>query len=219
MGKAEMKRTLQFIAGFVAAAAAAGAQNAPTPQPATDESSPILAPKSAETPRASSADPGAAYHPASPAIAQDISSGLPGYSPAQFALKASPPAQGQADKPKNQIPRLSPELMARYVVYGKRLPVFRTRDLYTEAGLVDMALKEHPGLHIGNFFNLNSKIAYATAMNEAMFADRQDLVDTTIAMAAGGDTGEAAEMQQALIDESFENGGQQGPVATGPAPR
>jgi hypothetical protein len=218
-----MKRTLQFIAGFVAASAAAGAQSAPTAPPAaasaTDNSSLLLAPKPAATPLASNADPGAAYRPASPAIAEDISSGLPGYSPAQFALKASPPAQGQADKPKNQIPRLSPELMSRYVVYGKRPPVFRTRDLYTEAGLVQLALKEHPGFHIGNFFNLNSKIAYATAMNEAIFDDRQDLVDTTLAMAAGGDTREAAEMQQALIDESFENGGQQGPVAVGPAPR
>jgi hypothetical protein len=213
-----MKRTLQFFAGLPAAAASAAAQGAP---PATDTSSLLLAPKPEAAPLASNAAPGAAYRPASPAIAQDISSGLPGYSPPLLALKPVPPAQGQgaADKPKNQIPRLSPELMARYVVYGKRLPVFRTRDLYTEAGLVDLALKEHPGLHIGNFFNLNSKIAYATAMNEAMFADRQDLVDTTLAMAAGGDTEEAAAMQQALIDESFENGGQQGPVAVGPAPR
>jgi hypothetical protein len=210
----------------VAASAAAGAQNAPTAPPPTaasanDNSSLLLAPKPAATPLASNADPGAAYRPASPAIAADISSGLPAYQPAQFALKAAPPAQGQgaADKPKNQIPRLSPELMARYVVYGKRLPVFRTRDLYTEAGLVDLALKEHPGLHIGNFFNLNSKIAYATAINESMLADREDLVDTTLAMAAGGDTAEAAEMQQALIDESFERGDQEGAVATGPAPR
>jgi hypothetical protein len=215
-----MRRIFQFIAGFMVAAAAAAAQDAP-PAPPADSSSPILAPKPVATPLASNADPGAAYHPASPAIAQDISSGLPGYSPSELALKASPPAQGQggADKPKNQIPRLSPEQMARYVVYGRRLPVFRTRDLYTEAGLVDLALKEHPGLHIGNFFNLNSKIAYATAMNEAIFADRQDLVDTTLAMAAGGDTAEAAEMQQALIDESFERGDQEGPVAVGPAPR
>jgi len=216
-----MKRTLQFLAGLTAAAASAAAQGAAPDPSAADTSSLILAPKPEAAPLASNAAPGAAYRPASPAIAQDISSGLPGYSPALLSLKASPPAQDQRDstKPKNQIPRLSPELMARYVVYGKRVPVFRTRDLYTEAGLVDLALKQHPGLHIGNFFNLNSKIAYATAMNDAMFADRQDLVDTTLAMAAGGDGAEAAAMQQALIDESFENGGQQGPVAVGPAAR
>jgi hypothetical protein len=212
-----MKRTLQFFAGLTAAAASAAAQGAAPAPPAADTSSLILAPKPEAAPLASNAAPGAAYRPASPAIAQDISSGLPGYSSPEFTLKPSPSAH--ADKPKNQIPRLSPEVMSRYVVYGKRLPVFRTRDLYTEAGLVDLALKEHPGLHIGNFFNLNSKIAYATAMNEAMFADRQDLVDTTLAMAAGGDGEESAAMQQALIDESFENGGQQGPVAVGPAPR
>jgi hypothetical protein len=216
-----MKRTLQFIAGFVAASAAAGAQSAPTAPPAaasaTDNSSLLLAPKPAATPLASNADPAAAYRPASPAIAQDISSGLPGYNSPEFTLKPGPSAP--ADKPKNQIPRLSPAVMSQYVVYGKRIPVFRTRDLYTQAGLIDLALKQHPGLHIGNFFNLNSKIAYATAMKDAMFAERQDLVDTTLAMAAGGDTEEAAVMQQAIIDESFESGGQDGPVATGPAPR
>ena len=69
------------------------------------------------------------------------------------------------------------------------------------------------------FLAVRSPVLIAPAMNEAMFADRQDVVDTTLAMAAGGDTEEAAAMQQALIDESFENGGQQGPVAVGPAPR
>jgi|SRR5580658_9491486 hypothetical protein len=212
-----MKQTLQFIAGFVVAAASAAAQgSAPAAAPA-DSTSPILAPKPAATPLASNADPAAAYRPASPAIAQDISSGLPGYNSPEFTLKPGPSAP--ADKPKNQIPRLSPAVMSQYVVYGKRIPVFRTRDLYTQAGLIDLALKQHPGLHIGNFFNLNSKIAYATAMKDAMFAERQDLVDTTLAMAAGGDTEEAAVMQQAIIDESFESGGQDGPVATGPAPR
>jgi hypothetical protein len=209
-----MKRTLQVMVGLIAAAASASAQDVtPTPPAqAADTSSIILAPKPEASPLASNADPGAAYRPASSGITKDISSGLPGYSPALMAPKANTAQDQQADKPRNQIPRLPVELMSRYVVHGKRLPTFRTRDLYTREGLVELALKDHPGLHIGNFFNLNSNIAYEAAMKDAMFADRQDLVDTTLAMVAGGDTEEAAVMQQALIDESFENGGQEGPV-------
>jgi hypothetical protein len=45
-------------------------------------------------------------------------------------------------------------------VRESRLPEFRTRDLYTKAGLIELSFKEHPGLRIGNFFNLNAKIAY-----------------------------------------------------------
>jgi hypothetical protein len=78
--------------------------------------------------------------------------------------------------------------------------------------LVELALKEHPGLHIGNFFNLNSGLAYEAAMKDLMANERQDLVDTTLAMVVGGDKEEAAVMQQAIIDESFEGGEQEGPV-------
>jgi hypothetical protein len=206
-----MKRTLQaFIALVAGAACAAGQDATPTPvAQAPDTSSLILAPKPEASPLASNADPGAAYKPASSGITKDISVGLPGYSPPLMAPKSADP---QADKPKNQIPRLPVEEMARYVVHGKRLPTFRTRDLYTKQGLVQLALKEHPGLRIGNIFGLNNGIAYETAIREAMAADRMDIIDTTLAMAVGGDKGEAEAMQQALIDESFENGEQEGPV-------
>jgi hypothetical protein len=206
-----MKRTLQAFIAFVAGAACAAAQDA-TPTPATpvpDTSSIILAPNPEAPPPAPNAAQGVDYKPASSGITKDISGGLPGYSPPLMALKSANP---QADRPKNQIPRLPVEEMSRYVVHGKRLPTFRTMDLYTKRGLIELSLKEHPGLRIGNIFGLNNGIAYQTAIREAMFADRMDIIDTTLAMAVGGDKEEAEAMQQALIDESFENGEQVGPV-------
>jgi hypothetical protein len=201
------KRTLQTLVALVAGAASASAQDV-TPTPAAqapDTSSLILAP----APAAPVPAPSAASVPASSEVDKSISAGLPGYSPPLMAPKS---ADQRADKPKNQIPRLPVEEMARYIVHGKRLPTFRTMDLYTKRGLVELSLKEHPGLRIGNIFGLNNGIAYETAIREAMFADRMDIVDTTLAMAVGGDKGEAEAMQQALIDESFENGEQVGPV-------
>jgi len=205
------KQTLRTLVALVAGAACASAQDV-TPAPAAqapDTSSLILAPKPEASPLAPNAAPGAAYKPASSGITKDISAGLPGYSPPLMVPKS---ADQQADKPKNQIPRLPVEEMARYVVHGKRLPTFRTMDLYTKRGLVELSLKEHPGLRVGNIFGLNNGIAYETAIREAMFADRMDIIDTTLAMAVAGDKGEAEAMQQALIDESFENGEQVGPV-------
>jgi hypothetical protein len=124
-----------------------------------------------------------------------------------------------ADKPRSQIPRLPVEMMSRYVVRGARLPVFRNVDLYTKAGLIDLSFKTHPGLRIGNFFNLNAAGAYQTALNDQRMSDRQDLVDTALAMAAGGDPAEAEVLQDSIIDESFRAGTQEGPVGVGPAPR
>jgi hypothetical protein len=209
-----MKRTLQIILGLMAAAAASKAQDVAPAPAAADASSIILAPKPATSPTAPAAAQGDAYQPASPAIAQDISSGLPGYRPALMAPRVRGSAQDQqADKPKNQIPRLPLEVMQRYVVNGKRIPTFRIRDLYTPAGLIDLSFKEHPGLRIGNFFNLNSGLAYEKIINEQLFAARQDLVDTAHAIMLGGDPSEGEAVQQAIIDESFEaGGGEGGPV-------
>jgi hypothetical protein len=125
----------------------------------------------------------------------------------------------ETDKPKNEIPRLPMSLMSRYVVRGARLPVFRNVDLYTKEGLIDLSFKEHPGLRIGNIFNLNSGIAYQAALSDQRMSDRKDLTDTAYAMAVGGDSSEAEVLQNSIIDESFRAGTQVGPVATGPDPR
>jgi hypothetical protein len=196
------------------------AQTAAPAAGGADASAIILAPKPADATDAPPAA-GSAPHSDSAAISAAISSGVAAYNPGAASPKLSmvPRDLRESDKPRNQIPRLPTEIMSRYVVRGSRLPVFRNVDLYTTAGLIDLAFKQHPGLRIGNFFNLNSKLAYAAALNDQKMSDRQDMVDTALAMAAGGDPSEAQVVQDSIIDDSFRDGTQEGPVAVGPAPR
>jgi hypothetical protein len=124
------------------------------------------------------------------------------YNPDLYGSKASPPVPKDTDKPKNQIPRVPLEVMQRYVVHEARPPVFGPLELYTKAGLIDLSFKEHPGLRIGNFFNLNANEAYERIIDEKLAAERQDVSDSAVAMAIMGDADEAEAMQQALLDES-----------------
>jgi len=201
-----MDYPLHLLAFMTVAASAAAQGVTPTPTPmvqAADASNIIFAPK----PTAPEPTPnlGTTQRPVSPTIAADISLGMPVYSPELNLPKSDASAADlrDIDKPKNQIPRLPVVMMQKYVVRESRLPVFRTRDLYTKAGLIELSFKEHPGLRIGNFFNLNSKAAYDMIIDEQLFAARQDLVDTVFAMAAGGDPQEVDVMQQAILDSAF----------------
>lgn len=139
-----------------------------------------------------------------PALGLDVSAVMPSYRP---AAPASPYPAGvdlrTVDKPKNQIPRLPVEMMQRFVVRESKEPVFRTRDLLTKAGMIDLAFKEHPGLRFGNIFNLNAPEAYDRAITEALAESRRDLTDLAFAMAIGDDTAAAEAMQQDILDASF----------------
>jgi hypothetical protein len=204
-----MDRTLQIILALAAATASAAAQGVtPTPQ-AADTSSLVLSTAPAPSPVAP-----VAGQPASPGVSAEIASGLPGYRPEPTPKAGGAHADARdADKPRNQIVRLPLEVMRRYVVRERRLPVFRPLDLYTEKGLIDLSFKEHPGLRIGNFFNLNAPLAREMFIKEQLLAARDDLTDTAHAMAVGGDGSEGEAFQQAIIDESFEAGaGEGGPV-------
>jgi len=218
-----MNRTPKLILALLACAVPVLAQEAsPTPAPAsTDASNIILAQKPADSAPAPLPGPATSSHAESTAIDAAISSGMPAYNPGIASPKLSmvPKDARDGDKPKNQILRLPMSVMSKYVVRSARLPVFRNVDLYTKAGLIDLSFKSHPGLRVGNFFNLNSGIAYEAAMNDQKTADRQDLADTALAMAAGGDPSEAEVLQDAIIDDSFWAGTLGGPVDVGPAPR
>jgi hypothetical protein len=217
---AKMSRIPKIAIALLASIAPALAQNAAT-TPAADTSNIILAPKAAEAAAAPLPAAGAAPHAESTAINAAISSGLPAYDPVFAAprLDTTIPDLRDIDRPRNRIPRLPLELMSRYVVREARLPVFRTVDLFTKEGLVDLSLKAHPGLRIGNIFNLNSAAAYEAALNDQKMSERQDLTDTALAMAAGGDISEAEALQDSINEDSFKAGTQAGPVGTGPAPR
>lgn len=209
-----MDRTLQILLALAAATASAVAQGVtPTPQ-AAGNSSLVLSTPSAASPAGPVSGLPADGRTAASRVSSEIASGLPGYSPEPTPKPGAAPAVAhEADKPRNQIVRLPLEVMRKYVVRERRLPVFRPLDLYTEKGLIDLSFKEHPGLRLGNFFNLNAPLAREAFIKEQLFAEREDLTDTAHAMAVGGDGSEGEAMQQAIIDESFEaGGGEGGPV-------
>jgi hypothetical protein len=188
------------LALAVAASAAAQDPSPPAPSPAPSTDSIILAPTAAppaplprtEAPRS--------------AISAQITSVLPPFDPKESLPKLAP-APDESDKPRNKIPRLPANLMLPYIVHGVRPPVFRTRDLYTKQGLIELAYKEHPLMRIGNFFHLKDQVAYKVIIGEELARDRADLTEEALAFASVGDGSEVKVMQQAIIDESFEGYG------------
>jgi hypothetical protein len=196
-----MRQTITMIAGLLGVCALARGEEAPAAAGTTDASSIVLAPKPAETAPAPARD---APRTVSPGIAADMNAQMPGYSPGQ--------PRAAADKPLNEIPRIPAEVMARYVVHEKRVPAFRERDLYTKAGLVELSLKEHPGLRVGNLFNLNAPAAYGMYLDEQERSERADMEDTAYAMAVGGDVAEAKDILDAVGGTLDMNEDHSGPV-------
>jgi hypothetical protein len=212
-----MNRTPQLILALLASAAAALAQDA---APAADTSSVFLANKPAEPVPAQLPKPATTPHDSSSGVNAAITAGMAPYDPGVSSPKMEmAPRNSAAAKPKNLIPRLPPEMMSRYVVHGARPPVFRTRDLYTKEGLINLSFKAHPGLRFFNFFGLNNGLAYEAAINDAKMEARADLVDTAFAMAVGGDPSEGDVVQEEIINESFGAETQSGPVGGSPATR
>ena len=200
-----MRQTITLIAGLLAACAAAHGEEAPPAAGTTDASSIVLAPKPAEPSSVPAKAPAA-----STPIEADLHAQIPAYNPRQ-AQPAAPEPRA-ADRPLNQIPRIPAEVMAKYVVHEKRLPVFRERDLYTKAGLVEISLKEHPGLRVGNLFNLNAPAAYGMYLEEQERSEKADMEDTAYAMAVGGDVEEAKAILDAVGGELNMREDHSGPV-------
>jgi hypothetical protein len=99
------------------------------------------------------------------------------------------------------VPTIPPsQLMAGYVVREGKMPVFQTRDLYTKQGIQELSFREHPGLHIGNFRNLNAKQATALFDEDERLVEIRDLKDTAHAIDLGGDPAEAKDILTATDD-------------------
>jgi len=208
-----MNRTWRMLLALIAAAASAAAQEVastppaavkadPAPAPAAasqarDSSSVVLAAKHGENAPLAPTDSDGVARTVSPGIAAALSEGMPKYSPPTPTPVpvAEPQDLRDVDKPKNDIPRLP-----KYVVREIRPPVFRVRDIYTQAGLIDLSLKSHPGLQIGNILGLNSKLAYQMYLDDQRQANIADLTDTARAMARGGDSAESQYILQATQD-------------------
>jgi len=195
-----MKRLSTILVAAVAAAAAARAQDGPPPPPpedgqeavspatgASDAAKVVLAPK-APTPAPPPAADEESGRSVSAKLAADLASDMPKYSPPTPTPTVTdvPKDLRDIDKPRNEIHRLP-----AYIVRESRPAVFRERDLYTPAGLADLSLKRHPGLILGNYFGLNSGIAYQMYLDDLRLAEMQDLNDTAHAMSLGGDKAES----------------------------
>lgn len=187
-----MHRTPKLLAVFLAAASLAAAQDAapaPDAPPARDAPAIVLAAKpdeSAPVP-APERDPGT--RSVSPGVAQALADGMPRYHPPTPVPTQTPEqilAQAESDKPKNAIPRLP-----AYVVRESRPPVFRNREILTDAGMVGLTFRNHPGLAIGNLFGLNEGVARQMFYDDERLTSIDDLSDTAHAMAQGGDRAES----------------------------
>jgi hypothetical protein len=67
--------------------------------------------------------------------------------------------------------------LPRYNVGGRRIPQFKEREILTPTARIDLYLKRHPGLRIGNLFGLNRGIAAAMIAEQDALDRRREMND------------------------------------------
>jgi hypothetical protein len=193
---AGVSRAQESVPAPPAAATPPAAASPAAPAPANDASTLIMAPPPRDGGPAGRLDSDGETRAVSPAVAAALAEGMPKYSPPTPTPTPAPEQDlRDLDKPKNEIKRLP-----KYEVIEKRPPIFRPRDLYTHAGLVNLSFDNHPGLRFGNILGLNSDAAYQMYLDEQRLADIADLTDEARAMSRGGDKAESSYILQATQD-------------------
>ena len=104
-----------------------------------------------------------------------------------------PGASGLARSPVPKLPT--------YTVRGSHVFFFRDRDLYTKEGMIDLSFSAHPGLHVGNVFDLNANKAYEMFLEDDWRRTKGDYWDIAHAMTMGGDRSEGRQILTAVNDE------------------
>jgi hypothetical protein len=140
------------------------------------------------------------------AAAQPISAANP--LPAPSITFASTPAGEQVDPRADPAagtpaPAAIPKMPA-YTVKGAQVQVFRERDIDTTKGMVADSLKRHPGLNVGNAFNLNAGAAKEIFLEDEWRSTMADYADIAHAMTRGGDPAEAKAILNAVRDADLE---------------
>jgi hypothetical protein len=119
----------------------------------------------------------------SPAVAGMLAAQTPKFSPPPPISAEA--ARGAADRREAERPRNGIIRLPSYVVREAKPPVFKERELLTEAGRMDLGFKRHPGLHIGPFSKLNN--VWADAMlEEESGIERQKEMYELLGLAGGG---------------------------------
>jgi hypothetical protein len=108
------------------------------------------------------------------------------------------------EAPPSGLSRAPVPKLPAYTVLGSRVFVFSDRDLYTKFGMVEQSLRAHPGLHVGNVFNLNASVAYEMFLQDDWRRTKGDYWDMAHAMTLGGDRGEGRLILKAVDDEDVE---------------
>lgn len=130
-------------------------------------------------------------------------------------LDAAKPSSG--DKAADEIRSLPIRQMPKYSVLGSRVFVFRERDLYTKAGMVELSFERHPGLFIGNPFNLNANKAYEIFLDDDWRQTKGDYWEMAHAMELGGDYAESQMILKAIKDEDLRMRGEDNDEARTPS--
>jgi hypothetical protein len=129
-------------------------------------------------------------------VAAIMATGLPKYNPPPKVEEKQPEALlDDADKPKNDIPRL-PQMTVR----GNRTPVFRERDLHNAKGLSDIEMKRHPGLDIPFIGFLNRPIALQMYRDEQRLNDIDEMRKAAADAAMAGDTAGSEYIRRAAAE-------------------
>ncbi len=228
-----LNRASKILVALIAAASGAAAQpaapapanatppNAPASQaPSTqqsDASAILLTPKSRDAMPLPPVDSDGETRTVSSKVAAALSMGMPKFSPPTPTPTpaAEPEDLRDIDKPKNEIHRLP-----KYVVREARPPIFRDRDLFTMDGMLDLTMKRHAGLIVGNFLGLNSNPkpgspAYQMMVDDQRKENMDDLTDTAHAISQGDSAGASYILQQTQ-STYMRGGGDWDWSATGP---
>jgi hypothetical protein len=142
-----------------------------------------------------------------PGIAASGPSGTPATS---LELNAPPPNTRNlietpaSEKFTGEVPGTPIPKMPAFTVVGAHVFGFRERDLYTKDGMAALSFKRHPGLYVGDAFNLNANAAHEMFLADDWRSTKKDYWDMAHAMAIGGDASEGRMILQAVKDEDME---------------
>lgn len=129
-------------------------------------------------------------------FADALTATLPKYNPPK-------PAPAKKDAPADDLPANGIVHLPAYIVHPEGPPIFRERDLYTSAGLADLALRRYKGLNIGpGWLNaMNKGIGLEMIRDEERLKDMADLGSMADSIQLA-DPDHAQEIRQA-VQETF----------------
>jgi hypothetical protein len=123
-----------------------------------------------------------------------IRAGLPEYQP-----QAADPEVRMTDSGDVAVERDGVLNLPSVTVQARALPSGAAYDFLTPKGRLDLAMKRHPGLRIGNLFGMNHGIALAL-LQEEVDAAKRDALKATVENVSQADGPTARELNRLLRD-------------------